>query len=66
MQGDFIPDDAPGTLNELTLTAVEEGTLLTLVIAYPDAETRDAVLGTGMVEGMETSYERMEQTVLAA
>lgn len=65
MQGDFLPDDAPGTLNELTLTPVEEGTLLTLVIAYPDAETRDAVLGTGMVEGMENSYERMEQTVLS-
>jgi uncharacterized protein YndB with AHSA1/START domain len=61
MYGDGIPDDAPGTVNELTLTPVEGGTLLTLVVTYPDAATRDAVLGTGMVAGMETSYARLER-----
>lgn len=66
MVGDFIPDDAPGTVNEMTLTAVEEGTLLAIVIAYPDAATRDAVLGTGMVDGMETCYARLESSVLRA
>ncbi len=66
MRGDFIPDDAPATLNEMTLTAVGEGTLLTLVITYPDAATRDAVLGTGMVDGMETGYRRLEQVALGA
>ena len=35
------------------------------MITYPDAETRDIVLGTGMVGGMETSYARLESTVLA-
>ncbi|MGN6607690.1 MAG: SRPBCC family protein [Jatrophihabitans sp.] len=65
MSGDGIPADAPGTTNELTLTPLEEGTLLTLVITYPDAATRDLVLGTGMVDGMETSYARLEQAVLA-
>ncbi len=65
MHGDGIPDDAPGTLNELTLTPAEGGTLLTLVITYPDAQTRDIVLGTGMVGGMETSYARLEG-ILAA
>lgn len=60
MHGDGIPDDAPGTLNELTLTSVEGGTLLAIVITYPDATTRDVVLGTGMVTGMETGYARLE------
>ncbi|HEU5044152.1 MAG TPA: SRPBCC family protein [Nocardioidaceae bacterium] len=65
MYGDGIPDDAPGTVNELTLTPVEDGTLLALVVTYPDAQTRDIVLGTGMVNGMEASYARLERTVLA-
>jgi uncharacterized protein YndB with AHSA1/START domain len=63
--GDGIPEDAPGALNVMTLTPVEGGTLLALVITYPDAETRDVVLGTGMVGGMETSYARLERAVLA-
>jgi len=54
-----------GTVNELTLTPVAEGTLLALVITFPDADTRDAVLATGMTDGMETSYVRLETEVLA-
>ena len=64
MYGDGIPDEAPGTVNELTLTPVEGGTLLAIVITYPDVQTRDIVLGTGMVAGMETSYARLESTLL--
>ncbi|WP_310961643.1 SRPBCC family protein [Nocardioides terrisoli] len=60
MYGDGIPEDAPSTVNELTLTPVDGGTLLSLLITYPDATTRDIVLGTGMVDGMETSYARLE------
>ena len=60
MSGDGIPADAPGTVNQMTLTPVAGGTLLTVVITYPDAATRDIVLGTGMVDGMETSYARLE------
>ena len=56
----MIGMDFPATLNELTLTAVEGGTLLSLVITYANAEQRDAVLATGMTDGMETSYQRLE------
>ncbi len=63
MYGDGIPEDAPSTVNELTLTPVAGGTLLAVVITYPDAQTRDIVLGTGMVGGMEASYARLEQTL---
>jgi uncharacterized protein YndB with AHSA1/START domain len=57
-----MPGD--GVTNELTLTPVEAGTLMSVVITYPDAETRDMILGTGMVDGMETSYARLEAEVL--
>ena len=56
----------PGTLNEMTLTPHEAGTLMTLVITYPNAEVRDMVLATGMTQGMERSYERLEREVFAA
>lgn len=62
----IIDADGPSTINELTLTPVEGGTLLSLVITYPDAETRDQILGTGMVYGMEDSYARLESEVLGA
>jgi hypothetical protein len=54
-----------GTLNELTLTPVTEGTLLAVVITFPDAATRDAILATGMADGMDMSYARLEHEVMA-
>ncbi len=57
--------DGPPTINEMTLTPVEGGTLLATVITYPSAEVRDAILGTGMTDGMEMSYARLESQVLA-
>ena len=55
--------DGPSTLNELTLTPAVEGTLMSLVITYPDAGTRDTILATGMVDGMEASYRRLESVL---
>jgi uncharacterized protein YndB with AHSA1/START domain len=52
-----------GTTNELTLTPLESGTLLSVVITYPSADLRDTVLATGMVDGMETSYARLEDVL---
>jgi len=56
----MIDTDYPATVNELTLTPNDGGTLLTALITYPDAQTRDTVLATGMTEGMEASYARLE------
>lgn len=56
----------PGTRNEMTLTEVPGGTLMSLLITYPSKELRDMILGTGMTAGMETSYARLEREVLAA
>lgn len=57
--------DFPSTLNDLNLEEEDGVTLITLLIEYPDKETRDMVLATGMTDGMETSYARLEG-VLAA
>lgn len=62
----MIGHEDSATRNELTLTAVAGGTLMTLVITYPSKDLRDFVLGTGMVGGMETSYLRLEKAVLTA
>lgn len=53
------------SINELTLTPVEGGTLLSLLITYPSAEVREIVLGTGMTDGMEASYARLESQLAA-
>lgn len=62
----MIGVEGPGVLNELTLTSVRGGTLLSLVMTFDNREMRDMVLGTGMTKGMETSYQRLEREVLKA
>lgn len=62
----MIGTPGPSTRNELTLTPVQEGTLMSLLITYPSKELRDMILGTGMTTGMETSYARLERELLAA
>jgi len=62
----MIGMDGPSTRNELTLVPVQGGTLMSLVITYPNKELRDMILGTGMTKGMEASYARLESDVLAA
>ena len=47
------------TLDELTLTLVQGGTLLSFVITYADAEQREAILEAGMTGGIETSHVRL-------
>lgn len=55
---------SPETLNELTLTPVDGGTLASYLITYPNADVREMVLATGMADGMEASFVRLEREVL--
>jgi len=41
-------------------------TLLTLYVTYTDKAQRDMILATGMTEGMETSYARLERELVSA
>ena len=61
----MIGADGPGTENDMLLEEADGATLLTLVITYPDKETRDMILATGMTDGMEASYARLESTITA-
>lgn len=61
----MIGMEGPGTLNDLQLYEEDGATLLTLLIVYPSLEMRDMILATGMTDGMEASYARLEETVLA-
>ncbi len=56
--------DLPGTVNDLHLYEEDGATLITVLITFPDATTRDLVLATGMVDGMEASYARLEREIL--
>ncbi|MBS1675689.1 MAG: SRPBCC domain-containing protein [Actinobacteria bacterium] len=56
--------EGPSTLNDLNLYEEDGATLITLLIEYPDLATRDMILATGMVDGMEASYARLQEAVL--
>ena len=60
----MIGMEGPGTRNELLLLPRPGNrTLVEVRIEYPSKELRDMVLGTGMVDGMEASYERLERVL---
>jgi uncharacterized protein YbaA (DUF1428 family) len=54
------------TLNDLNLYEEDGATLVTVLIEYPDKDTRDMILATGMADGMESSFQRLEREVLTA
>lgn len=54
----------PPTTNDLTLTEEDGVTLLSILVVYPDAQVRDMVLATGMTDGMEASYARLEDMLV--
>jgi uncharacterized protein YndB with AHSA1/START domain len=56
--------DFPATTNDLSFAEEDGVTLLTLYITYADAVQRDAILATGMTDGMEASYARLEQELV--
>lgn len=55
-----LPEPTPDNRIETTFTADGSGTLMTARMTLPDAETRKAMLATGMEHGMEASYARLE------
>lgn len=56
----MIGTPGPSNVNDLTLVEEDGATLVTIVIEYPDVATRDMILATGMIDGMETSYARLD------
>jgi hypothetical protein len=58
-----MPDPTPDNHVETRFDEDGAGTLLTLRMTLPDAETRTRMLETGMEHGMEASYARLEKLV---
>lgn len=55
-----LPDPTPDNHVVTTFTPDGSGTLMTMRMTLPDAETRKAMLATGMEHGMEASYARLD------
>ena len=55
-----LPDPTPDNRVETRFEPDGSGTLLTLRMTLPDAETRSQMLATGMEHGMEASYARLD------
>jgi uncharacterized protein YndB with AHSA1/START domain len=53
--------DWPETLNTLVFSEEDGQTTLTCTILYPSEEAREAVLRTGMKEGVSMSYDRLAE-----
>jgi uncharacterized protein YndB with AHSA1/START domain len=56
----FLPERTPDNQVETTFAAERGGTLMTMRMTLPDAATRATMLATGMEQGMETSFARLE------
>lgn len=59
----YLPDPTPDNHVETKFEADGIGTLMTIRMTLPDAQTRAAMLATGMEQGMEESYVRLEGMV---
>jgi len=55
-----LPDPTPDNHSETRFAPDGTGTLMTMRMTLPDAQTRAAMLATGMEHGMEASYVRLE------
>jgi uncharacterized protein YndB with AHSA1/START domain len=58
-----LPDATPDNHVETRFEPDGTGTLMTMRMTLPDSETRAAMLATGMADGMEASYQRLEAVV---
>jgi uncharacterized protein YndB with AHSA1/START domain len=55
-----VPDPTPDNHVETTFAPDGAGTLLRMRMTLPDAQTRAGMLATGMEQGMEAGYARLE------
>ena len=54
----------PGNINEMTLSPRPGSrTFLAVEVTFPSAELREQILASGMVDGMEASYARLESVL---
>lgn len=59
----YLPDPTPDNRVETLFLPEGSGTLMKMTMTVPNAEIRAAMLATGMTDGMEISYERLERVL---
>lgn len=57
----FLPDRTPDNRVETRFDPEGTGTRLSMTMTLPDAEAREAMLQTGMSEGMELTYDLLDR-----
>lgn len=62
----FLPMQTPDNHAETTFEEDGDGTLMTMRMTLPDAETRKQMLASGMEHGMEAGYVRLEEMLGAS
>jgi uncharacterized protein YndB with AHSA1/START domain len=62
-----VPEDQQGggTLNTLTLTEENGRTTLTILVEAPSKEVRDAIIESGMEDGLQDALDLLEQTAIS-
>ena len=53
--------DWPETVNTVTFAEEDGRTTVTITVLYPSQEARDAAIATGMAEGADQSFARLEE-----
>jgi uncharacterized protein YndB with AHSA1/START domain len=61
-----MPDPTPEDRVETRFDADGNGTLMTMTMTVADAATMEAMIATGMTDGMEVSYKRLDSLELTA
>jgi uncharacterized protein YndB with AHSA1/START domain len=66
-EGAPVPEGAelPETLNTLTLTEADGRTTLTLLVDAPSKEVRDAIVESGMEEGLQDALDLLEEVAVS-
>ena len=64
-QTQFFNGQEPGALITSAFAENRGKTSMTMTMHFPSKEVRDAAIKTGMTDGMEQSYQRLDQTLAA-
>ena len=63
---DGVSEDDATTLNTATFTETDRRTTLTILIQAKNRMTRDAIIASGMEDGLQDALELLEQVALSA
>jgi hypothetical protein len=56
----FLPEPTPDTRVETRFDLTRGGTALSVLMTLPDAEAAGTMLRTGMTDGMQKTYDRLD------